>query len=942
MFFALEDKYALHCYGRINLKNCDIGFYLLSGKKKSQLRLVFGWSTAGIASTISELSAEKTAQKLAAGLKELPTDDTMTFEYSAFADDKDRQEELDELLEEQQDALSYLLLYSQKARVRELKKQKLRNPRKIRIFATYTVDLAGKKKKKQDILAKVGNYLTNFFSVFSEFSSGKKEEADILRLQKIISTAFAEGFLRYDSILNTIMSLDAKPLSVEELWKEDYLQFHNLPAPPIPQLLILDEQGLRTEITTDVHAASVLLESELGTTAVLKAARDWVFLPRKKRFAGFMQLGKLSGGFASAKEQLRYFWNFQATNKLSDFKIITTISMGNREVQKFNLERMTRNSRELSLRALKDKTIDVASDLKANEAVQARQALEGGEAIVAVSTGIWLYRKNTNTLERDFGYLADVFSTTETERAEECTEDFWLQSLHYTWDALLTRPYDRRVYYLTSEAVSFLPLIAPLDGDTAGVEFLSIEGRKPFFIDPFAFLMHLAVFATTRGGKSVLLAELITQFYMRRIPVVAFDFPRPTDGTSSFSDLVRVFNNVGASAAYNDIANCSSNILELPDLRKVSNAEERAKAIINFQIDAMTVIVLGDVQDSLLENSVRSLVSQSLSDFHDDKDIKRRYEAAIEQGFGTPAWNNTPTLFDYLEFTEKWLTNHLQNNASTASDAIKEAAGQILEQLRGVLRGRLGQAIGRPSSFNSDVSLLIFALRGLSNNNEAAPLALSAYSALLRRAVESPDSVFVIDESPILFSFPAIAKIVGQLCANGLKWGCRVILSGQTASNIYHSAAGNQILETVTTTLVGKIKPVAVDSFVDMLDYDPEIVHKCATSSFFPSRSELRSNWVVNRDGQYIEVGFYPSNVLLALTANNPDEQAARNRVMRRYSDPVEGIATFAELYATALRSGNPMSSIAPIGEDEEEEEQKLAVYASDNNHSNKQVAASN
>lgn len=906
---ALEDKFALHCYGRINLRNRELGFYLLSGKRKSLFRVVFGWETSGISSTITQLEAEKVAFQLAAGLREVPSDDTLTFEYSAFADDEERQEQLDELVADQQNPLAALLLYSQKARTRELRQHKLRNPRKIRIFATYTLDLKGK-KKKQDLLAKVGNYFTSYFSVFAELSSGKKEEADQIRLQKVISTAFKEGFLRYDSVLNTIMKLDAQPLSAEQLWEDDYQELHNLKAPSIPQLLILDDLGLHTQINSHVHAASVLIEGERGTRAVPKTHREWIWLPTKKRFAGFMQLGKLNGGFASAKEQLRYLWNFQATNKLSDFKIITTISMGNRGIMRFNLERITRNSRELSIRALKDKTIDVASDMRANEAVQARMAIESGEAIVAVSTGIWLYRKNTSTLERDFAYLADCLSTTETERAEECTEDFWLQSLRYTWDALLTKPYDRRIYYLSREAVGFLPLMAPPTSDLTGVEFLSLEGGLPIFLDPFNNLMHLAFFATTRGGKSVLLAEYIMQFYVRGIPVVGFDFPRPTDGTSSFSDLVGTFNQLGAAAAYNDIANCSSNLLELPDLRYVSNPVERAKAIINFQVDAITVIVLGDVQDSLLENSVRSLVSQSLGDFHEDVDIKERYACAIEAGFGTPQWEDTPTLFDYLKFTEKWLSDHMAANADTASVSIREAAGQILEQLRGALRSRLGQAIGRPSSFKSDVALLIFALRGLSNNNEAAPLALSAYSALLRRAVESENSVFLIDESPILFSFPAIAKIVGQLCANGLKWGCRVLISGQTASNIYHSAAGNQILETVTTTLVGKIKPVAVESFVEMLDYDPEIVQKCAAPGFFPSRTDIRSNWIINRDGTYLEVGFYPSNVLLALTANNPDEQAARNRVMRRYADPCEGIAKFAELYVTALRSGIPMNEV--------------------------------
>jgi hypothetical protein len=56
----------------------------------------------------------------------------------------------------------------------------------------------------------------------------------------------------------------------------------------------------------------------------------------------------------------------------------------------------------------------------------------------------------------------------------------------------------------------------------------------------------------------------------------------------------------------------------------------------------------------------------------------------------------------------------------------------------------------------------IFALRNLSNDEDAAILSLSAYSAALRRALASPASIFFIDESPILFEFDAIADPTQQ------------------------------------------------------------------------------------------------------------------------------------------------------------------------------------
>lgn len=908
----LEDALNLVCYGQINLQNIEAGFefserHNLAHHRRQEFRFTFGFRTAGIHSTLSEAQAEAILERMETAAKELPPGERLTFEYCSVADDRDRQVELDDLLESQTNRLAELLLFSQKVRSRELAKSGLRQLKQIRILGTYTVTPTQQTALDRDFTTK----LLKVFANFAEWFEGEKEEADTARLQKMISLAFTEGFLRLESILTTLMGLEIEPLTAQELWESDYAELHTEPAPPVPQLLILDEQGLHCKATSEIHATSILLRGEKGQSAIPVAARNWIYLPCKRKYAGFMQFGKPSA-FPSARGQVRYLWNPIARNRLRNLKFITEISTSNRSLQKFNLERLTRNSKELSMRALGQKTVDVSSDMKTNEAIEARQALERGSTVITVASGVWLYRNNPAALEQDFSYLTDCLSTADSERAYEITENLWLQSLPCVWDGLLTKPYDRRDYYLSHEAPGLLPLVAPQTGDPKGLEFLTLEGGTPVHLDPFTQLMHLAFYATTRGGKSVLLGELIFGFYLRNIPVVGFDFPRPTDGTSSFSDLTAILQRLGAKVAYNDTGTCANNLIEMPDLRHVSNEKERRDAIIDFQIDAIVVIVLGEAADAMMEKSVRSLVSQSLQDFHATPEIQTRYEAAISAGFGTPAWEATPTLWDYLAFAESWLANHLQTNQLTVSDSIREATGQILEQLRGCLKSGLGRAIARPSSFQSDVSLLIFALRGLRNRQDAAVLALSGYSALLRRALESSASAFVIDESPILFEFPAIARIVGQLCANGLKWGVRAIISAQTVSTIYNSAAGKQIIETITTTLIGYIKPSAVESFVELLGYDREIITQCATPGFEPSGRELRSHWIICKDKTYTEVGFYPSAVLLALTANNMEEQAARTRVMEAYSDPCDGVAAFSNLYASARRQGLPMSEIQP------------------------------
>ncbi|MBD2093046.1 hypothetical protein H6F67_24670 [Microcoleus sp. FACHB-1515] len=417
-----------------------------------------------------------------------------------------------------------------------------------------------------------------------------------------------------------------------------------------------------------------------------------------------------------------------------------------------------------------------------------------------------------------------------------------------------------------------------------------------------------AIFGTTRSGKSVLVSGMMTQFLAEGYPIVCLDYPRQ-DGTSTFTDYADFLK---PNAAYFDIRKESNNLMEMPDLRRLSEEQqqERFEDYRAFLEGALVTMVLPTTQqDVLLEQTVRSLIGRALTNFFKDDAIQRRYDAALEAGFGSAAWKQMPTLEDFLQFcTPEKL------NVDSEIGLIRNAQSQIHLQLDYWLNSSIGRAIGRPSSFPTDVQLLVFALRGLSNENEAAVLSLSAYSASLRRALAFPKSLFFIDESPILFKFPTIAQLIGRQCANGAKAGIRVALSAQDPDTIVNSVAGSQIMQNMNTRLIGRIQPIAIESFVKYLSYDRSIIARNASEFFFPKRSELYSNWLLDIDGSYTYCRYYPSAIQIAAVANNMDEQFARARILAQHPDnKLLGMAKFAEQYVTAIRSGTSLEAIGAV-----------------------------
>ena len=354
------------------------------------------------------------------------------------------------------------------------------------------------------------------------------------------------------------------------------------------------------------------------------------------------------------------------------------------------------------------------------------------------------------------------------------------------------------------------------------------------------------------------------------------------------------------NGAYFDISKQSNNLFEQPDLRSLAEEDQRDRLLdyIAFLESALMTMILGSSGESqLLSQTVRAIVNLALEAFFADEGIKDRYRDAIASGFGTPAWQKTPTLKDFLIFCAP---EHLR--LDSIGGRVEDALSQIHLRLRFWLSSRVGQAISAPSTFPTDAQLLVFALRNLSDSEDAAVLSLSAYSAALRRSLSSPSSIFFIDEAPILFEFEQISNLVGRICANGAKAGIRVILSAQDPDTIAKSKAASKILQNLTTRLIGRIQPVAVDSFVDILKYPKEIISRNATESFFPRKEGIYSQWLLDDNGIYTFCRYYPGYEQLAVVANNPDEQAGRQRAMQHYGDKYEALSIFARQLVAALR----------------------------------------
>ena len=900
--FPIENYLHLQTMVSIRLGNRNnIGAYLLRKSPTSAWQLVFGFACEGIHSFLSADEVEGIFDQVEAGLKDFPQNESATFHLSAFSSDKERQSYLGKLLNGSPTNELKFLVMGEKQRIQELSGSGLREPKVLKVYFTYT--FGASEAEYADIAERVLGKLEESLTWIKGEGGAKQGE----KLEKILKGAFHNGYLVWEQLFINKLKLKVTSMTEDDLWETLWKRLNPQTSPiQIPQLLVLDSDGLHEEINSDVHSTTLLFADDIPI-----ADRKWVYNGGK--YTAFLAFADKPAGWKNKQHQLHYLWDIIARDNITDTEIFCQISPANPLLVKTSMQRLIKQNTNASNAALEKSDVDVGASINAKRSVEAQESMYEGAVPFHTGIVIAVHRDNLDELDEATRQVENYFLRPAwVIREKEVAWQIWLQTLPIVEEKLLAFSYgNRRLVYLTKELPGLIPLITTFSPDKNGLELIGEDGGTPIHLDVFrAEGRHYGVFGTTRSGKSVLVSGILTQALARNVPVVALDYPKP-DGTSTFTDYTEFVNPLGA---YFDVGAEAINLFERPNLLSLPEPEQKGRFedYKDFLSGALLAMVVGDGMgtEAIMKTTIRTLLYCILNNFFADESILQRYEEAEKAGFGSPEWQQTPTLKEYLKFcTLEEIGNILNLEEGVGWNLVPKALEQIRLRLTYWINSRIGRAISCPSSVKTDAMLLVFALRQVSQGEDAAILALVAYAAAFRRAMAFPMSIFFIDESPILFQFPEIAQLVAMLCANGAKAGIRVIISAQDANTIAAAGqdgkVGAQILQNLSVRLIGRIQRTATPSFVKIFSFPSEIISQC--ERFSPNKQGIFTQWLLDDGGIYTFCRYYPSYVQLGIVANNPDEQAVRSRYLSCYPNKFEAIAYFSKLLSGSLRSNIPL-----------------------------------
>ena len=905
-FHHIERKFRLQTYGQMELDGREIGFYLL--RRGTHVMIIFGWRIAGLDPALTSQQAESILSSCTDALNQLPKDIDLKCYQDIDSNFPDYLRLQGAMFSEDLDLLSQELIKSRAQRGRELAASGRLQSNELTIFAKYRVPLGVDYAVKQ-------NWLDDFLAQTQPLVGilrGQKFDS-LASWAKVFDAAYNYAYQKVNTLLtsNRGFGLQVRSMSVHELWARDYLELHRLPVIKIPQYIVYDERGLSEPIiNSSTHCKGALFEPQDGLAVEPQFDRGFVYLPSKKKYAGFIRIGQVQK-FPPDKRSvhlgyMRYLWNIVADKKtISNCRLVTELTADRSGYERLLLDRTISDAMKREALATKKQTVDVVAVRRREEALEARDLLEDNHIPFWTSSGIWLYRDSLETLEQDLSELCQQIPSAAVEKVQYYAEDVWFQTWPFEWSAFLTKPNHRRQKYLSFQAAPLIPLMKTQPVNHKGMMFLTRELNTPIYLDIAKEKNHTGIFAKSGAGKSNVILEMLLEYVINEQLVVLFDFPRP-DGTSTYTVLIPLLQKLGVKAAYHNVRESTINIIEMPDLRNATsekNRQERWSDAFKSHVRLLVAIVIGISNNPDREVLVNSLLTDCYHDFHQEPEIKARYERAIEEGYGSLAYKNQPILEDFVNFAENWFQEYVQSKQETNSELSRETIDLILIQLRGILKTPLGKSINGISSFDTDTDVLVIGLTDVAENLDSLLYAMSGLNALYRGAFSAKRSLLGIDEGTILYKFRFFARETGIIPVHGRKWGCNFLIAAQEITTIRDSIAGNEIFKNLDNIFCGHIESSA-RAEMSSIDFYPELLKYYTTQAFKPSKELLQSYWYLKRSDQHLELTHPPSHLLLALGATDPDEEAARAQIMAQYDDEIEGLKEFAQVNARAKRQG--------------------------------------
>ena len=909
-YMPFQNYSDLHAIAQISIAGHSFAALIL--EKNNSWSAVIPFEFKGLHTQLEASEITQITKAISEAMKQLPIGEHLTMMMGCYSSDSQRAYQLEQLADNCELSPIAVLHRNEQLRVAQITQSGLRRVWQQMIFCTWSENIAA---RQQDFLTGVLESIINWWNRHVRRFTGSEGQYWKDFYSQLATKIYHEGFLPWQLTLETKAALSIKPMNSQQLWEWLWYRFNQHQPPPIPQLIevLQTHDGLQTQIHSNnaKDTTTVLIQGENSHshTPSHSGSRERVYVNRK--VCGVLTMEELPSGWSNLREQLKWIWERLAGEYVRDTEAWIEISRASKALTQDNLVKLAKQATTANKWALKDGFgQDVGARVNQEESFEAQKKLYSGVRPLYCAPLFLVYRPTAAELDKACAILSNCFGSAKVIRERNIAWQLWLETLPLNTQRMLRSSSmltERRQVVDTSTIAGLMPLTAPKDIDSEGVEMLT-AGGYPLYIDLFSRADRCLITGKSGSGKSVLGYRFIMDALAQGIRVLGMDLSSAGDSTFKLATEI-----LGEQGAYLNIVEESLNLLQPPDLRGLASKQlqlQRFRRWKEFLQQAIVAIAMGKISDVALSERVNSITLRLLETFFSDPEIIDRYNEAFEQGWKSLAWQYMPTLHDLLNFCSRE-----KLGIYSYEDIDKRAINQIYNQIEAkLIDPNIGHVIGKPSTIAPEPLMKIFALSGLSNENNAYILAIMAQMACLSNALAYPKSLFVGDELSVLLSKDGFASLVGEIFATGRKEGISSLILAQDIDAISHCSAAAQILQNLSVVITGRTTTAAANSYHQILNYPLEIISRNASESYLPNSSEYYTHWLVSKSDRFWDCRFFPGAMTLAALANSSAEKAARARILANYPTTtrgyLQGLQHFSIEYIAAIRGSKNLAEI--------------------------------
>ena len=874
-------------------------------------QFVFGFDVGGYHSFLLESQMEGLWNGMIAATRTMPEGEPIGVRLASFKSCDDRIEYLYNVMRSCESPAIANLLMAEVQRTEALAAAGLREPKLLQIFPAHV----GRKKNDEETQAdKAFNNFAGIFDwLYGVYRGGNKKAKRQEEAKNTFLEAYTQGYQSWKDILTQAVGVTVTPMSPAQMWEALWKRFNKSPVQPIPYLVtfIQDAYGSRFEEEgeREFHITRYLQHDCTPRMDHQFVRFDYYDEHAQKiinDYVGVLTFSDKVEAWANGYQQLRFLWNLISHDSVSDTEIFCQLTAVNKSETAKQASALYQQAMLDKQNADEKTRYQARAETQIEETKALMMGLSQGDAPCVVGACILVHRPSLPELERACLDIRTKLRPNRVERERDVASRIWVQTTFCDTNPLMRVPGvgDLRFKYQAHEVPGMFPLIATKSLDKVGVEFIARDGGTPYCVDLFSQgkEKHLGIFAGHRSGKSDTAISFCTQALSLGIPCTVMDYPTK-DGTSSFYHYAQY-----VGGAYLDIGKESINILEIPDFRgfcpKVQ--KERFKDFREFCLKQIMALLNPDPNDYQLKQGVEDVIDLALGVYFGDGLIQQRYTKAIEDGFGTEAWQDTPTLIDFSEFCiqERLPLQNLSNKNQDLDRILSFIQRRFAAKLDP--QKPIGHAIARPSTVRTDALFTVFALRSMTDEDSAV-YSLAAFSVAARRSLQYERSFVVIDEAQQLAEYEGICDLAKTFLTTGGKQGVRVCMITNDFEALAKSKAGSSFVATLNLRLIGRLEYGDSENIRNAFDVPAEIMAPTWDHRFYLNKQTLASSWLLVEGAKYTYLRRYVPPRALSLNASNVWERNVRQWYFDRYGMQ-EGLRRFSEVHVLSLKTGEELS----------------------------------